>query len=190
MSAETRADGRRLTAAGRQSIAKHAQDRFTTHGLSYSPEYRVWQQMCRRCTVPTHAAYADYGGRGITVCDRWLDSVEAFVADIGLKPTPKHEIDRRENDLGYWCGHCAQCVQLGRPSNCRWVTRSTNDRNRRNNLLLSFREETLSVVEWAERVGIDSETLRRRVKKYGYTAEEALTTPVRVGGWASRRSSR
>ena len=91
------------------------------HGLSYAPECRAWQTMRLRCTVPTNPRYADYGGRGIKVCERWLSSPQAFIDDMGPKPSPKHELDRIDNDRGY------------EPGNCRWATRKENDRNRRSN---------------------------------------------------------
>lgn len=137
------------------------------HGLSYTPEYRAWQTMRLRCTVPTNPAYKDYGARGITVCDRWLYSVENFVADMGLKPTPEHELDRRDNDLGY------------SPENCRWVTRKVNDRNRRSNRIVSHNGRAFTVAEWAERHGIRPDTLTHRIDK-GWDMALALSTPVRA----------
>ena len=71
-----------------------------SHGLSYTPEYRAWQQMIRRCHNPEHPAYANYGGRGIFVCDEWREDVTTFVADMGERPSPAHELDRIDNDKG------------------------------------------------------------------------------------------
>lgn len=137
-----------------------------SHGLSYTPEYRAWQTMRLRCTNPKNAAWPAYGGRGITVCERWLNDPAAFVADMGPKPSPKHELDRIDNDGPY------------SPENCRWVLRKVNDRNRRNNRTLTYGGETLTVAEWAERTGIEKTALLYRINA-GWDAERALTTPAR-----------
>ena len=73
---------------------------YYTHGMSKTPEYYAWNGMKRRCFNPNHKAYSNYGDRGITVCDRWLN-FENFFADMGLKPTPKHSLDRIDNDSDY-----------------------------------------------------------------------------------------
>jgi hypothetical protein len=82
------------------------------------PEYSVWSDMRRRCFTPTHKNYAGYGGRGITVCPRW-NSFTTFLADMGPRPSPKHSIDRKDNDGNY------------EPANCRWATQPEQIRNRR-----------------------------------------------------------
>lgn len=136
------------------------------HGLSTTPEYRAWQTMRLRCYNPKNAAYPAYGGRGITVCDRWKDDVCAFVADMGLKPSPKHELDRRDNNAGY------------SPENCRWVLRTVNDRNRRNNHFLTLHGDTRTMAEWCEILGLGKDTLSWRIRK-GWSVERALLTPAR-----------
>ena len=138
-----------------------------THGLSYSPEYRAWQTMRLRCTNPKNPAWPNYGGRGITVCDRWLDDPSAFYADMGQKPSPKHELDRIDNDGPY------------SPENCRWVLRKVNDRNRRSNRHVTHLGLTLTVAEWAERTGISATLLLHRLN-VGWDAARALTTPARA----------
>lgn len=137
------------------------------HGLSYTSEYRAWQMMRLRCNEPKNAAYPSYGGRGIKVSDRWMVSVEAFVSDMGLKPSPGHELDRKNNDGDYT------------PENCRWVTRKVNDRNRRSNRRFEYAGETLTLAEWAERFDIRSNTLKERLN-LDWTIEESLTIPVRL----------
>lgn len=137
------------------------------HGLSYTPEYRAWQMMRLRCLEPTNAAYPGYGGRGIKVCERWLNSVEAFVADMGPKPSPAHELDRENNDGHY------------EPGNCRWVTRKVNDRNRRSNRRVEYNGETKALAEWCEQLDLPVSTIRCRLA-IGWTAEEAFTIPIRA----------
>jgi hypothetical protein len=80
-------------------------------------EYMAWDALIRRCCDPRHASFARYGGRGIHVCERWRHDFMAFLADMGPRPSPAHSIDRRDNDGGY------------EPGNCRWATRSQQQRN-------------------------------------------------------------
>ena len=151
-----------------QFVSTNPPKRVTrSHGLSYTPEYRAWQTMRLRCTVPSNPAYKDYGGRGIKVCARWLDSPEAFLADMGPKPSPAHELDRYPNNDGNY-----------EPGNCRWATRSENDRNRRNNRLIECQGQTLTLAAWAERSGVRGCTIRERLDR-GWPAERAIFEPAR-----------
>lgn len=84
-----------------------------------TPEYQAWTDICRRCTNPDFKQWKDYGGRGIRVCDEWLNSFDAFLSHVGRKPSPKHSIDRIDNDGHY------------EPGNVRWATRSEQERNKR-----------------------------------------------------------
>lgn len=137
-----------------------------SHVLSYTPEYRAWQTMRLRCTNPKNAAWPAYGGRGITVCERWLDDPTNFYRDMGPKPSPAHELDRIDNDAGY------------SPENCRWVLRKINDRNRRSNHHLTHDGETLTIAEWCERTGLSHSLIRHRLGE-GWPVSIALTTPAR-----------
>lgn len=150
------------------------------HGHSYEVEYRVWQTMRLRCLVPTNHAYPRYGGRGITICARWLANVHAFISDMGRKPSPGHEIDRVDNDGGYWCGHadCADCGPAGRAPNCRWVTRLESCRNRRSTVWITADGATDTIAGWARRTGVDESTIAARIRA-GWSPVRAVSQPAR-----------
>lgn len=91
----------------------------TRHGMSRTPEYRAWRAMIDRCVNPANKNFHNYGGRGIAVCKRWR-RFDKFIADVGLRPSARHSIDRfPNNDGGY------------KPSNWRWATASEQNKNRR-----------------------------------------------------------
>lgn len=139
-----------------------------THGLSQTPEYQIWASMCSRCTNPNHQAFSNYGGRGITVCDQWLQSFEAFLADVGARPSDLHSLDRFPNNNGNYS-----------PSNCRWATTTQQNRNTRMNVFLRHNGRSQTVSAWSEELEIDSTTIRARLKR-GWSVERALTTLVDV----------
>jgi hypothetical protein len=84
-----------------------------THLLSDTLEYKIWHGMRRRCFNPDNRGFKDYGGRGITVCDRWRDSFENFIADVGFRPSRSHSIDRINNDGNYEPGNCKWSTSIG-----------------------------------------------------------------------------
>jgi len=100
--------------------------KVTKHNLCQSVEYKTWRSIKTRCLNPNFDQYDDYGGRGITVCDEWIDSFETFLKDMGSRPSNKHSIDRIDNDKNY-------CKE-----NCRWVTRKEQCRNKRTNRINSI----------------------------------------------------
>ena len=125
-----------------------------------SPTYHSWVRMKGRCNDPSNNRYHRYGGRGITVCDRWL-KFDNFLSDMGERPDG-HQLDRINNDLGYY------------KENCRWVTPVQNSRNRSKNNLLSFRGKTQCIAAWAEELGINKSTIQSRFWR-GWSIKRTLS---------------
>lgn len=131
-----------------------------------TPEFHAWMNMIQRCTATKWRRYADYGGRGIRVCERWMSSFEAFLEDMGARPTPHHSLDRIDNNGNY------------EPGNCRWATRKEQYRNRRSNHVVTVGNTTAVLSDWAAAAGINKVTLRSRLKR-GWSPEMAVATPAR-----------
>lgn len=138
-----------------------------THGISHTPEYRAWSSMRRRCYDPANAAYADYGGRGITVCERWLESPLNFLADMGPKPSARHCLDRTDNSLGYF------------KENCRWVTYKDSNQNKRSNRWIVYQGRSLPLIEWIRQLGLSESRVANRLYA-GWSVERAFTEPAAV----------
>lgn len=134
-------------------------------GSKMRSEYYSWRDMRRRCLSPRAINYANYGGRGIAVCERWSTFAQ-FLADMGPRPTPDHSVDRIDNTKGY------------SPENCRWATRVEQTRNRRTTCVLTHNGVSRTLIEWAQALGMTYPTLSARIHKLGWTVERALTTPV------------
>lgn len=138
------------------------------HRRSRTAEHNIWKTITQRCCNPHSTGYKSYGSQGITMCDAWRNSFVQFMEDMGERPSPRHQIDRIDNTKGYF------------PENCRWVTPKEQQRNRRNNVLLTVDGETKCIAEWCELYGIKFATLHRRVANYGWSHEAAVKTPVRA----------
>jgi len=133
------------------------------HGMSNTKIYRVWSAMLSRCLNPKSTAYANYGGRGISVCSEWR-KFSTFYRDMGDAPL-HHTLDRVDNSKGY------------DPKNCRWASRTIQSRNKRDNILITIDGETLTLSGWADRVGIRYATIHQRIR-IGWPAEDAIKTPL------------
>jgi len=130
--------------------------------------YAIWKGIKKRCYSPKCNNYESYGGRGIRVCERWLNSFEAFRDDMGERPTPRHQLDRFPDNNGNY-----------EPGNCRWATRTQNGRNTRHNRVVEFRGEKRCLSEWGELLGISSTVIYTRLYQ-GWSVERALTEPLRT----------
>jgi hypothetical protein len=137
--------------------------------MSKTPEYRRWKAMIKRCHRPTASDYSRYGGRGITVCDRWRNSFLAFLEDVGPLPSPKHSIDRADGSRGY------------EPGNCRWATPTEQARNTSRNRVITWRGEARPLSEWCELLDLPYGVIFSRIHACGWPVEEALARPVGQG---------
>lgn len=135
--------------------AEVATSRALRHGQSKTPIHNIWSTMLSRCSNPRNEHYADYGGRGIAVCARWL-TFENFASDMGPRP-PGHSIDRIDNDGNY------------DPENCRWATQAQQNRNRRNTLKVTLGGVTKPFIDWCLERSIDYKLAHARLRK-GWSA--------------------
>lgn len=140
-----------------------------------TPGYRSWEAMRHRCSNPNASDYAYYGGRGIKICERWR-SFDAFIEDMGPRPSPRHTIERNEVNGDY------------EPGNCRWATRLEQMSNVRSNNRLEVNGELLHLAEVARRSGVNQGTIYSRLKA-GWKLDEALSLP-RYGKYKRQTSSK
>lgn len=138
-----------------------ASKRKTTHGLSKSSIYDVWMNMKSRCLNPGNSSYDNYGGRGVSICNRWL-KFENFYSDMGDPPL-SHEIERINNNGNY------------EPSNCRWSTKQEQCENRRSNRTFCYRGEEKTISQLSRDSGINYFTLRARLVKLKWDIDRAMT---------------
>jgi hypothetical protein len=138
--------------------------RNETHGMSGTPEYSIWCKMRDRCANGFNLDYPHYGGRGIRVCARWNSSFEAFFADMGSRPSPKHSIDRIDVNGNY------------EPGNVRWATPHTQAQNKTTTHYVELDGERLALREACRRLGRDSDyrLIHQRMRKYGKSFAEAV----------------
>lgn len=134
------------------------------HGMSRtSPIYSVWREMCHRCRNPSHAQWKDYGGRGISVCDRWKgeDGFMNFLSDMGERPDGL-TLERKDNNGNY------------EPGNCVWASRKVQAGNRRQGVPIQIGDFIATMQEWCTALRISPSTFHYRVNNLGETAEQAL----------------
>lgn len=143
----------------------------TVHGASLKTSklrrtFLTWVGMRRRCSDAKHGPYRYYGGRGITVCDRWLNSFENFLADMGERPNGM-TIERKNNNLGYF------------KDNCRWAIHLDQCNNRRRNLRFNHLGRTMTVSQWSRELGVSDKLIYGRLED-GWSFSDAVTIPVRT----------
>jgi hypothetical protein len=136
------------------------------HGMSgFCREYNIWVTMRQRCLNPNNDDYKDYGGRGITICERWND-YQNFINDMGKSPTNKHSIDRIDNEGNY------------EPSNCKWSTNKYQCNHTRKNVILNYNGISKTLAQWSEDLKIGYSTLHARYYRLKWPIDKIITTPV------------
>lgn len=148
---------------------EHRTQSITKHGMTKTKLYRVWSNMLSRCYIESSSRYYRYGARGITVCDEWRNSFEAFYSwAMANGYTENLTIDRKDVNGNY------------EPDNCRWATRKEQMNNYSGNRHLEYNGMVKTVAEWAEVTGLNVGTIRSRLKN-GWSAERALTEKPYIG---------
>lgn len=130
--------------------------------------HALWCKVMERCYSESDPAYDRYGGRGIKVCDRWHD-FKNFYEDMGDRPEGR-TLDRINNDGDY------------SPDNCRWATYKRQNRNKRNTIIVEFNGETACLKDLTEKYGLNYQTVYARIKKHGWSVDDALTIKPKKGG--------
>jgi hypothetical protein len=146
------------------SMGKREEGQRRIKGLHemFPSEYGTWSKLKGRCLNPNDAAYNYYGGRGLTVCDRWLESFHNFLEDMGPKPSPELTLERINNNSGY------------SRENCTWATRAVQSANRRSVNRLTLNGRTQSMADWSRETGLSIGLIHIRLK-HGWSVENALT---------------
>ena len=139
--------------------------RLTTHGMCKSSEYRIWSHMLERCSNNKAKSFKNYGGRGITVCEKWL-TFEGFYEDMGDRPEVL-TLDRKNVNGNY------------EKDNCRWATQKVQQNNRTNNRVVTYLGSAKTVSQWSEEFNIKYKILYDRINKHKWSIERALTTKIR-----------
>lgn len=161
----------------KEVFLEKAQKATITHGGTKERLYSVWRDMINRCKNENERLYKDYGGRGITICDEWMDyaAFRDWAIKAGYDESAKRgscTIDRIDVNGNY------------EPSNCRWANQKIQQNNKRNNRFITYNGVTKTMTEWAEEVGIGDTTLANRLDR-GWPIELALYKPVRP--WPGKR---
>jgi hypothetical protein len=122
--------------------------------------------MISRCKLDSKTHSERYADRGITVCERWK-SFKNFLQDMGERPSKEYTIERKDNDLGYF------------PENCKWATASEQGNNKRNNVIITMNDVSMTLAQWSLKTGIGRDLIQLRIDKLGWSIEKALNTPAR-----------
>lgn len=167
----------RVRSCGCQQYAPGLRKGRPTHGLSRTPEHVLWCAMKARCHNVNSNGYKWYGARGITVCERWRNSFEAFLADVGLRPSALHSLERDDNDGPY------------EPGNVRWALIEDQAYNKSSTILLEHGGRRLNLKQWSQETGLSTNVLRSRLHA-GRSPSDCVTVPLGTRPKKGRRYGR
>jgi len=162
---EKTVDGAALRREDSTSCGCRWGENLRTHGMCTTKTYRIWASMKQRCADLNCKSYKNYGGRGICVCERWIESFPNFLSDMGESPKGCW-LDRIDNNSHY------------SPTNCRWATPRQQANNTRRNVFVAVAGETLTVSQWARRNGLRPHTVHARIRR-GWPPEMAVSDPLK-----------
>lgn len=156
--------GPSLASGNTSSCGCYKSETLVARALPYSgtTEHIIWKGMKQRCSDPGHVRYDLYGGRGIKVCDRWLDSFETFYADMGPRPSTRHSIDRINSNGNY------------EPSNCRWATIFEQANNVKSNKIVTFNGESDTLANWCRRLDVPYARVQNRLRVHKMSFQDAV----------------
>lgn len=148
-------------------------NRGDSHGMSKTTEHNIWCNIKQRCYNPNVNNYHNYGGRGITMCDEWKNSFLAFYRDMGNRPD-NLTLEREDNDGDY-------CKE-----NCKWATRTEQNRNRRNTIFVNYNNSKISLPRYCELKGLSYKLITTRIFTHKWSLNKALNTPIKSFKYAEQ----
>lgn len=158
------------------NIEGHRYNNLLRHGHAKKgetdPVFNIWVGMRQRCSNPKIKCWERYGGRGISVCERW-ESFESFLEDMGPRPSKNHQIERKDNNGNY------------EPDNCCWATRKQQCRNRRSSRLVEWSGNSRTIAEWSDLLGLSQKAIQQRLSN-GWSAERTMTTKPMKNQYATK----
>lgn len=137
------------------------------HNLSNTSEYNIWHSMKKRCYDPNNQSYKNYGGRGITVCNEWINDFKQFFKDMGPRSSPQHSINRKNNNDNY------------KPDNCEWSTLEEQNNNKRTTKKITYKNQTKSLKNWCDELSLPYNTVFARLNRYKWSIQKAFENQIK-----------
>ena len=167
-----------VTGGHTRSCGCYRKETHHKHGLHKHPVHSLWVSMLQRCYNPKHLSYINYGGRGVTVCHEWRKDFMPFyewAISNGWKKGLQLDKDKKSIQLGI-------TPNLYSPERCQFLTHKVNSNFMRNSFFIEYNGEFKTIQQWAEKLGVNHNSLRSRIRNYGWSVEKAFTTKIKEYG--------